>query len=68
MGNVFEGLGTVQKVRAMMAANHMTMQQTADYLGMSLGTIGNRFEKNDWSVAELKALADKFGVTLSDLA
>jgi len=67
MGNVFEGLTTVQKVKALMAANGMNMQSLAGCLNISIGTVSNRFEKNDWSVSELKALAEKFGTTLTEL-
>ena len=67
MGNVFEGFDTVQKVKALMAANNMNMQALADYLKISIGTVSNRFEKNDWTVPELKLLAEKFGMTLTDL-
>ena len=67
MDNILEGFSTVQKVRALMAANNMNMQSLADYLKVSIGTVSNRFEKNDWTVPELKLLAEKFGTTLTDL-
>ena len=67
MDNIFEGFDTVQKVKALMAANNMNMQSLADYLKISIGTVSNRFDKNDWTVPELKLLAEKFGITLSDL-
>ncbi|HLA29282.1 MAG TPA: helix-turn-helix transcriptional regulator [Syntrophales bacterium] len=67
MGNAFEGFTTVQKVKAFMAANDMNMQALADYLKISIGTVSNRFEKNDWTVPELKLLAERFGTTIVDL-
>ena len=67
MSNVFEGLGTVEKVRGLMAAHNLSMADVAKELNVSLGTVSNRFALNDWSVAEIKALAEKFGVEITDL-
>jgi antitoxin component HigA of HigAB toxin-antitoxin module len=67
MNNILEGFGTVKKIKALMAASGMNMQDVANVMGVSLGTVGNRFEHNDWSVAEIKTLAEKFAVEPADL-
>jgi transcriptional regulator with XRE-family HTH domain len=67
MNNILEGFGTVAKVKALMAAKEMTMEDMAKVLGVSVSTVGNRFDNNDWKLTEMKALAEYFGTELTDL-
>jgi DNA-binding XRE family transcriptional regulator len=67
MNNILEGLGTTEKVKALMAVRGINQATLATTIGVSPGTIGNRFEKNDWEVSELKTIAAAYGVEVTDL-
>ena len=67
MNNILEGLDTAGKVKALMAVRGVNQTELAATMGVSIGTIGNRFEKNDWEVSELRKIAAAYGIDVTDL-
>lgn len=67
MNSILDGLGTSQKIKALMAVKGITQQALADTVGVSLGTIQNRFEHGQWTVAEVREIAAEYGVNIQDL-
>ena len=67
MNNILEGLDTAGKVKALMAVRGVNQTELSKTMGVSLGTVTNRFDKNDWEVSELRKIAAAYGVELTDL-
>ena len=66
MNSILDGLGTSQKIKALMAVKGITQQALADTVGVSLWTIQNRFEHGQWTVAEVREIAAEYGVNIQD--
>jgi len=67
MNSILEGLDTAGKVKALLSARGKNQPDLATLLKVSLGTIQNRFEKNDWYMEELKIIAKEFKIDINDL-
>ena len=67
MNSILEGLDTAGKVKALLSARGKNQPDLATLLKVSLGTIQNRFEKNDWYMEELKTIAKEFQIDINDL-
>ncbi len=67
MNNILEGLDTAGKVKALMAVRGVTQLELAKVMGVSLGTIGNRFEVGRWTLDELKKIAAEYKIEVNDL-
>lgn len=67
MSSILDGLSTTQKLKALMASRGVTHTDLAEVLGVSVPTIGNRFEVNRWNVEDLKKIATAYGVEVTDL-
>jgi len=67
MNGILKGLDTTAKVKALMSARGLTQPDLAAVLGVSLGTIGNRFESHRWLISELRKIADTYDVNIKDL-
>uniref|UniRef100_A0A6M3JFJ3 HTH cro/C1-type domain-containing protein n=1 Tax=viral metagenome TaxID=1070528 RepID=A0A6M3JFJ3_9ZZZZ len=67
MNSILNGLDTAGKIKALIASRNKSQPDLATILGVSLGTIQNRLEKNDWRMDELKVISNEFQVDLTDL-
>uniref|UniRef100_A0A6M3JE36 Putative DNA binding, helix-turn-helix domain containing protein n=1 Tax=viral metagenome TaxID=1070528 RepID=A0A6M3JE36_9ZZZZ len=67
MNSIFAGLDTAGKIKALMAIKGITQPELAKVMGVSLGTIGNRFESGRWTLNELKRIAVEYNIEVNDL-
>ena len=67
MNSILDGLDTAAKVKALIASRGKSQPELATIMEVSLGTVQNRFEKNDWEVSELKKIAAAYDVDITDL-
>ena len=67
MNSILDGLGTSQKIKALMSTRGITQNELAIVLGVSLGTIQNRFEHGRWTGTEVQKIAERYQIFLSDL-
>ena len=67
MNSILDGLDTSGKIKALMATRKVTQLELANVLGVTLPTIGNRFDANFWHVDDLKKIAETYNVEVTDL-
>ena len=67
MNSILDGLGTSQKIKALMAVRGITQNDLARVVGVSLGTIQNRFDLDRWGVSELKKIAAEYGIDIANI-
>ena len=67
MTNMFEGLDTNGKIKALLASRDLSWTALARLLEVTPETIYNRKEKSNWSLAELRTVAEFFAVDPKEL-
>jgi len=67
MSNIFEGLDTSSKVRGFIASRGLTQVELGKLLDLTPETITARMKNQTWTVAELKTLAEKYGIEATEL-
>jgi len=67
MVNMFEGLDTNGKIKALLASRDLAWTALSTLLEVTPETIYNRKERANWKVEELKSVAEFFGVDVKEL-
>jgi transcriptional regulator with XRE-family HTH domain len=67
MNGILESLNTTEKIKAILAVKNITQIDIATLLGVTPETIRNRMIASRWDIEDLKKIAAKCEIEITDL-